>query len=209
MEFTQKLDTVTPEQVIEVPMLSHDRIPQRSALRRPLKAEQLVEVPTIVVLRLAPAARSSRSLTFQFWVVEVVVEGEVLKVFPQNRILQHGLWNRTSTLTFFVDVVFREVFHFFTQDKVQGLHAEAFKVFSQDKVRCSAMHLEIWTLFCGGLVSDNLFCAWVLPCGARKLEPLGDDFSWGAVFGSTVDTCSWRNNWLDCESGIGYPRLYL
>ena len=33
-------------QVIEVPKLSHDSIPQRSAVRRPQNAEQLVEVPT-------------------------------------------------------------------------------------------------------------------------------------------------------------------
>ena len=34
------------EQVIEVPKLSHDSIPQPSAVRRPQKTEQLVEVPT-------------------------------------------------------------------------------------------------------------------------------------------------------------------
>ena len=44
--FLQTLDTVTPEQVIEVPKLSQDRIPRRSAVRRPQKAEQLVEVAT-------------------------------------------------------------------------------------------------------------------------------------------------------------------
>ena len=48
VEFMQKLDTVTPEQVVEASMLSHDSIPQRSALRRPQKAEQLVEVPTVL-----------------------------------------------------------------------------------------------------------------------------------------------------------------
>ena len=42
----QKLDTATPEQVTAVPKISLDRIPQRSALRRTQKAEQLVEVPT-------------------------------------------------------------------------------------------------------------------------------------------------------------------
>ena len=46
VEFMQTFDTVTPEQVVEVPKLSQDRIPQRSAVRRPQKAEQLVEVPT-------------------------------------------------------------------------------------------------------------------------------------------------------------------
>ena len=36
----QKHDTVMPEQVIEVPKLSHDSIPQRSAVRHPQTAEQ-------------------------------------------------------------------------------------------------------------------------------------------------------------------------
>ena len=35
----QKHDTVTPEQVIEVPKLSLDSIPQRSTVRRPQTAE--------------------------------------------------------------------------------------------------------------------------------------------------------------------------
>ena len=48
VDFMQKLDTLTPEQFIEVPQLSHDSIPQRSALRRPQMAEQLVEVPTVL-----------------------------------------------------------------------------------------------------------------------------------------------------------------
>ena len=48
----QVLDAPVPhapsldEQVIAVPKISLDRIPQRSALRRAQKAEQLVEVPT-------------------------------------------------------------------------------------------------------------------------------------------------------------------
>ena len=48
VEFMQKLDTATTEQVIEVPKLSQDRIPQRSAVRRLQKAEQLVEVPKVL-----------------------------------------------------------------------------------------------------------------------------------------------------------------
>ena len=46
VEFMQTLDTETSVQVIEVPKLSHDSIPQRSAVHRPQKAEQMVEVPT-------------------------------------------------------------------------------------------------------------------------------------------------------------------
>ena len=45
--FMQNLDTSTlDEQVFAVPKISLDRIPQRSALSRTQKAEQLVEVPT-------------------------------------------------------------------------------------------------------------------------------------------------------------------
>ena len=47
VEFMQKIDAPSlDEQVIAVPKISLDRIPQRSALRRTQKAEQLVEVPT-------------------------------------------------------------------------------------------------------------------------------------------------------------------
>ena len=46
VEFMHAIDTAKPEQVIEVPRLSPDRIPQRSLDRRPQSAEQLVEVPT-------------------------------------------------------------------------------------------------------------------------------------------------------------------
>ena len=48
VEFMQTLDTATPVQVMAVPKLSQDRIPQRSAVRRLQKAEQLVEVPTVL-----------------------------------------------------------------------------------------------------------------------------------------------------------------
>ena len=44
VDFMQNLDTSTlDEQVIAVPKISLDRIPQRSALRRTHKAEQLVD----------------------------------------------------------------------------------------------------------------------------------------------------------------------
>ena len=46
VEFLHAIDTAIPEQVIEVPRLSPDRIPLRSLDRRPQSAEQLVEVPT-------------------------------------------------------------------------------------------------------------------------------------------------------------------
>ena len=46
VEVLQKLDVPSVEQVVAVPMISFDQVPQRSAVRRPQKAEQLVEVPT-------------------------------------------------------------------------------------------------------------------------------------------------------------------
>ena len=48
-DFLQKIDApALVEQVIAVPKISLDWIPQRSACRRPRRAAQLVEVPTIV-----------------------------------------------------------------------------------------------------------------------------------------------------------------
>ena len=64
MEFMKRLDTVTPEQVIAVPKISQERIPQRFVdrdWRRPQRAEQLVEVPTILVLSQAESWHSSSS----------------------------------------------------------------------------------------------------------------------------------------------------
>ena len=101
VEFMQKLDTATPEQVIDVPNLSQDRIPQRSAVGRPQTAEQLVEVPTVL---------SFSSLQQQS--VEQIIDVPVphrrrrgqggLQGFPSDRIQQHGLWSSTWTFQFLV-----------------------------------------------------------------------------------------------------------
>ena len=49
LDFLQKIDApALVEQVIAVPKISLDRIPQRCPRRRPRRAEQLVEVPTII-----------------------------------------------------------------------------------------------------------------------------------------------------------------
>ena len=48
VEVLRVLDVPAIEQVLAVPKISLDRVPQRSALRRPQKAEQLVEVPTVL-----------------------------------------------------------------------------------------------------------------------------------------------------------------
>ena len=107
VEFMQRLDTLTPEQVIVVPKISQDRIPQRFVdRRRPQKAGQLVEVPTDPVPScLFPFSSSrlpSRSLTFQFRVVVGVQAAEVFTVFSQNRIQQRRLPSRSFTFQFLV-----------------------------------------------------------------------------------------------------------
>ena len=57
VEFMNMLDTATPEQVIAVPKISQDRIPQRFVdWRRPQRAEQLVEVADRRVSFLSAAA---------------------------------------------------------------------------------------------------------------------------------------------------------
>ena len=49
VDVLQKIDTLTPEQVIEVPKILPDRVPHRIVERRPPQmAEQLVEVPAVV-----------------------------------------------------------------------------------------------------------------------------------------------------------------
>ena len=48
MDVLKLLDTAIPEQVIAVPQVSQDAIPQRTVLFEPQLAEQLVEVPTAV-----------------------------------------------------------------------------------------------------------------------------------------------------------------
>ena len=49
VDVLQKIDTLTPEQVIEVPKILPERVPQRLVERRPpQKAEQLMQVPAVV-----------------------------------------------------------------------------------------------------------------------------------------------------------------
>ena len=82
LEVFRLLDTQRPvEQVIDVPKISQDSIQQRFVdrdFRHPQVAEQLVEVPPVVVARF-------RLLTFQHFVV--LLELEVLKVFSQDRVI--------------------------------------------------------------------------------------------------------------------------
>ena len=81
LDFLQKIDApALDELVIAVPKISLDRIPQRSACRRPRRAEQLVEVPTIVswsLLQLitcdAPRAMFQRLLAVCWSMLQLLV----------------------------------------------------------------------------------------------------------------------------------------
>ena len=83
-------------QVIAVPII----FPQRSAVRRPQKAEQLVEVPTVLSYAVLQQQTAEP-------IVDVPVphrrrrgqEG-LLKVYALDRIQQHGLWSSTLTFQF-------------------------------------------------------------------------------------------------------------
>ena len=122
VEVLQKIDTRTSHQVIEVPKIFPDSVPQRLVESRPPQmAEQLVEVPTEPGYALAvlaakvfskrellgflsgngSTASGSRfleevSLTIQFLrVVEVVVHVVVCKVLAQDRKQQQRTWSRS------------------------------------------------------------------------------------------------------------------
>ena len=82
-----------------------DDVPVRTAVRGTQLAEQLVEVPTAPGYALAVIATEAlgwraAALTIQILVVEVVVYGDVFKVYALDRIQQHGLWSRTFTFQF-------------------------------------------------------------------------------------------------------------
>ena len=90
VEFVQKIDAPSlVEQVIAVPKISLDRIPQRPANRRPQKAQQLVEVPTIVSLS-SPLQQTASALSR-------VERGECFfRTFPESKKIrsQPPVWVR-------------------------------------------------------------------------------------------------------------------
>ena len=93
------------EQVIAVPKISLDSAPQRSVCRRSRRAEQLVEVPTIVSYS-SPQQRTAKQT------VDIPVPhgrgdrggGGVYKVHAQDRI-QQCLWSSSLTFQFLMVVV--------------------------------------------------------------------------------------------------------
>ena len=81
VEVLGKFDVPSVEQVIGVPMVSFDRVPQRSAVRRPQKAEQLVEVPTEPGYALAVIATKALGWRAAAALAEQIVDNRV----PQGR----------------------------------------------------------------------------------------------------------------------------
>ena len=104
VEVLRKLDVPAVEQVIAAPMISVDRVLQRSAIRRPQKAEQLVEVPTEPGYSLAVLAVRALRQRPATALAERIVNNpdpqgrrgvaEVFKVYEQDRV-QQRLWSRT------------------------------------------------------------------------------------------------------------------
>ena len=80
-EVLRMLDVPAFEQVIAVPKISFDRVPQRSALRRPQKADQLVEVPTEPGYSLAVIAVQARGRRAAAAMAEQILDNPV----PQGR----------------------------------------------------------------------------------------------------------------------------
>ena len=103
---------VVAEQVTEVPkIILQDGIPPRTVLRSEQMAEQLVEVPTVAFL-------SSRPLTFQFRVVELIFEEiqrsaeqniKASKVFSKNRALRRLMEQYVPVSTVLPRTVFNSV----------------------------------------------------------------------------------------------------
>ena len=82
VEVFRFLDVLVPEQVIEVPKIPQDRIPKRSVdRRRPQKAGQLVELPTV----LSPSLLRQQSAK------------QVVDIPAQDRIQHHRTSSRSLT----------------------------------------------------------------------------------------------------------------
>ena len=112
VDFLAPLDFRVAEQVIEVPKIVCPPRAARTVLRAPQTADQLVEVPTIVLLFFVDAADyGAEQLPFQF----VVVEGEtsIFKVFFPDRVQPRRvffwnaflsrLWSRSLTFLFLLE----------------------------------------------------------------------------------------------------------
>ena len=112
VEVLRKLDVPSVEQVTAAPMISLDPVPQRSAVRRPQNAEQLVAVPTepgyslAVIDVQALGRRAAAALAEQIVDIPVpqVRVAEVFKVPQQDRVQQQRTWSRLLKFQLAIEV---------------------------------------------------------------------------------------------------------
>ena len=147
MEVLRKLDVLAVEQVIAVPLISLDRVPQRSVIRRPQKAEQLVEVPTEPGYSLAVIAVQATVWRAAAAMEHIVDFGggaaEVFQVYEQDRVQQRQTWNRSMSFLFLrVGVGMMEVLKVLSQNRIQQLRmwsrSSIFKLVEVSKVFAKA-----------------------------------------------------------------------
>ena len=112
---------------LQCPRYLWTRSPQRAALRRPQKAEQLIEVPTEPGYPRAVFAVQARGRRVAAAIAEQIVDNPVprgrwgvFQVYVQDRVLQRRTWSRSLTLQFL---------------RVGGGEVEVFKVLSLDRVQ--------------------------------------------------------------------------
>ena len=109
VEFMRKLNTpALDEQVIAVPKISLDRVSKRCPRPRTRRADQLVEVPTIISYSSLQQRTLEQIVTFQF--LRVGLDGAVLEVFkvsPRDRVQQRFVEQIPLTFQFHVVEVFK------------------------------------------------------------------------------------------------------
>ena len=124
VDFFRELDApALDELVIAVPKFYLPRIPKRCPRRRPRRAEQLVEVPTIISNSSDSSGLPSSSSTFQF--LMIVVAGaveEAFRVSLRDRVQLRFVEQNSSTFQFL-------------QVVVDGSVMEAFKVSPRDRIQ--------------------------------------------------------------------------
>ena len=130
----QVKDNVASEQVLDVPKISLDWTRQRlgDSLRHPQRAEQLVEVLTIVSFSsLQEIVEQNADIPVPPGRGAQLVEVVVFEVFFQDRVTL-CLLSRSSTIQFLVSVVVLvEVFTVYTQDRVLQRLVKQILVFQQ------------------------------------------------------------------------------
>ena len=120
VEVGRHLDFLIPEQVIEVPKISLDKVPRHRMVdlaHPPQMAEQLVEVPTIISYSMLRTIEQTMDIPVPRVRGEVA---EVYKVFIQDRVFQQRVWSRSLNFQFL---------------SVGGRELEVFKVFSLDRIQ--------------------------------------------------------------------------